>query len=282
MSVQSKLRAFWKIATTRVPLKGWEQCRGPEVTRHTQITNVVRTLIFGRGRRKRFYVLPTIRQARKLFTKYPFISNSVFYGALFVAAEFLQQTYKQGQISSSDAKIKRQLDSKPNYARYDFGSIKRYAVWGGLVVPPIYLQWYNWLDAKFRICEKGPLNRKILVKKMVLDQFLLTPVILVLFFITMNAMERKPDWLEECKQKFWKTFAADCCFWLPVQALNFAYVPGDLRVAFIAVATFMWVNVLCWFKGLPINEAQSERLSDTTLKQIELSTQLTDTVVDKA
>ena len=116
---------------------------------------------------------------------------------------------------------------------------------------------------------------------MVLDQFLLTPVILVLFFITMNAMEKKPDWLEECKQKFWKTFAADCCYWLPVQALNFAYVPGDLRVAFIAVATFMWVNVLCWFKSLPINEAQPEGMSDTTLKQIELSTQLTDTVVDK-
>ena len=251
MSIQSKLRAFWKIATTCVPKKGWEQSRGPEATRPTYATNAFRTLIFGRGRRIRFYVLPTVRQARKLFTRYPLTSNSLFYGTLFVAAEFLQQTWNK-VLTSPDANISRQLESKPTYSRYDSGSIKRYAVWGTLVIPPIYQQWYNWLDAKFRLCEKGPLNRKILAKKMGLDQFLLTPVILALFFITMNAMEGKPDWLEECRHKFWKTFTADCCFWLPVQALNFIYVPADLRVAFIAVATFVWLNVLCWFKSLPI------------------------------
>ena len=93
---------------------------------------------------------------------------------------------------------------------------------------------------------------------MVLDQFLLTPVIVVLFFITMSAMEGKSDWLQECKQKFFKTFGADCCYWLPVQALNFVYVPSDLRVAFIAVATFVWMNVLCWFKSQPMDNESIE------------------------
>jgi hypothetical protein len=114
------------------------------------------------------------------------------------------------------------------------------------------------------------------------SQFLLTPVILVLFFVTMNAMEGKADWLEECKHKFWKTFGADCCFWLPVQALNFIYIPADLRVAFIAVATFVWLNVLCWFKSLPINEVQHKEVLDTTPKrQVGLAAQVNATVVDK-
>ena len=61
----------------------------------------------------------------------------------------------------------------------------------------------------------------------------------------MNALEGKSDWFEECKHKFWKTFGADCCYWLPVQALNFTYIPSDLRVAFVAIATFVnWTGNL--------------------------------------
>jgi len=281
MSIQSKFRAFWKIATTRVPLKGWEHSRGPEITRPSNMRNAFRALVFGRGRKKRFYVLPTIRQVRKLFTIYPLASNSIFYGSLFVAAEFLQQTWNKSQIIPNNSKITTNLDAKP-YTRYDSGSIKRYALWGTLVIPPIYQKWYNWLDKKYHLCDKSPFYRRILAKKMVLDQFLLTPVILVLFFVSMNAMEGKSDWLKECKQKFWKTFGADCCFWLPVQALNFVYVPSDLRVAFIAVATFVWLNVLCWFKSLPVEEAHINKSEITALReQIELGNPVNTIVKDK-
>ena len=56
MSIKSKFRAFWKIATTRVPQKGWENVRGPDITRAPSISNTFRALVFGRGRKKRFYV----------------------------------------------------------------------------------------------------------------------------------------------------------------------------------------------------------------------------------
>ena len=282
MAVQSKLRAFMKMIATKAPQKNCQNFPGPEVTRSSHLINATRALIFGRGRRKRFYVLPTIRQARKLFRKYPLTSNSLFYGALFVAAEFMQQTWKQGhRFSTSDPKITTQLDSKQPHTRYDLGSFKRYAVWGTLVVPPIYQQWYNWLDAKFHLCEIGPLNRKVLAQKMVLDQFVLTPVILVFFFVAMNAMEGKSDLLEECKHKFWKTFAADCCFWLPVQALNFVYVPSDLRVAFIAITTFVWLNVLCWFKSLPIKGDQIEDIDASLMGQVTLKNQVSVVAVEE-
>lgn len=280
MSIQNKFRAFWKMATTRVPQKGWEKSPGPEVTRPPKISSALRALVFGRGRRKRFYVMPTIRQVRKLFASYPLTSNSIFYGTLFVAAECLQQTWNKTAVKPIDIKSSKNLDSLA-HAKYDLGSIKRYALWGVFVIPPIYQTWYKWLDAKFHLCDKNPLYRSILAKKMVLDQFLLTPVIIVLFFVTMNAMEGKSDWLEECKQKFWKTFGADCCYWLPVQALNFVYVPSDLRVAFIAVATFVWMNVLCWFKSLPVENASVENIDNVILKnQVESVTQVNSTLTE--
>ena len=280
MSIQSKLRAFWKMATTRVPLKGWEKSPGPEVTRPTQMSSVLRTLVFGRGRRKRFYVIPTIRQVRKVFSSRPIISNSVFYGSLFVAAECMQQTWNKGTHTPMDMKTSKNLNSIAHVS-YDLGSIKRYAFWGTFVIPPIYQTWYKWLDAKFHLCKNSPLNRTILVKKLALDQFMLTPVILVLFFITMNAMEGKSDWLEECKQKFCKTFGADCLYWLPIQAINFVYVPSDLRVAFIAVTTFIWMNVLCWFKSLPMDNESVENEARDENKPVDFVKQVNSSLIEK-
>ena len=258
--IRSKVAALVRFAKTRAIPQGLQKSRGAEkVTGSAHISNIVRTLFFARGRSRRFDVSPTIRQARKLFSTYPIFSNSIFYGGLFVAAEFMQQTWNKGILlsPSCEPKCVKHLDS-PHPRTYDVGSVKRYAVWGALVIPPIYYRWYQWLDARFRMCKTGPINPRTLTKKLVLDQFLLTPVILAMFFVAMNAMEGKSDWFEECKHKFWKTFAADCCFWLPVQALNFIFVPSDLRVAFIAVTTFLWLNVLCWLKSLPITSSNSK------------------------
>ena len=35
------------------------------------------------------------------------------------------------------------------------------------------------------------------------------------------------------------------------QAANFLLVPAWFRVTFVAVASFIWVNVLCWIKSWP-------------------------------
>lgn len=37
----------------------------------------------------------------------------------------------------------------------------------------------------------------------------------------MAMLESHADHFAELKEKFWPTFAIDCAFWLPVQALNF-------------------------------------------------------------
>ena len=202
------------------------------------VKSAIRTSVFGRGRRKRFYVTPTVRQVRKLYTTYPILSNALTYGSLCVGAELCRQVVAAKPGSSLTGN------------RLDVASLKRYAAWGFFVIPPIYHKWYQWLDKAFKTV--GPLNKKILLQKLFLDQFVLTPVVVVMFFVAMAFMEGQKDVTDECKSKFLPTFAVDCCFWLPVQAFNFRFIPQDMRVVFIGVTTFVWLNVLCFIKSLPV------------------------------
>ena len=49
-------------------------------------------------------------------------------------------------------------------------------------------KWYQWLDGAFKT-SAGSHSLKVMVQKLFLDQFVLTPVIVVLFFMGMAAME---------------------------------------------------------------------------------------------
>jgi len=210
-----------------------------------------RALVFGRSCRRRpgaagpRQPAAPIRKIRKLFTTYPILSNALTYGTLCVGAEYCQQklrtqrghTFTTGKAS--------------NASPIDMAALKRYAAWGFVVIPPIYSKWYQWLDGAFKT-SAGSHSLKVMVQKLFLDQFVLTPVIVVLFFVGMAAMEGQSSLTEECKTKFVPTFAADCCFWLPVQWFNFKFISPDMRVVFIGITTFIWLNVLCFIKSLPV------------------------------
>lgn len=45
-----------------------------------------------------------------------------------------------------------------------------------------------------------------------------------------------------------------CMYWLPVQFLNFLLIPPALRVTFVSIAAFCWVNILCYLKNTPVFE----------------------------
>lgn len=112
--------------------------------------------------------------------------------------------------------------------------------------------WYKWLDKKY----VGTTIR-ILAPKLALDQFLLTPVLLTVFFTGMSTMEGAEDKFHECKQKFLPTFIRSCLFWLPVQTLNFIFIPPAFRVTFMGFCAFAWVNILCWVKRQDVTPADA-------------------------
>jgi len=216
--------------------------------------------ILGRGRRRRFGVTPTVRNLRKLQERYPIQMNGVWYGSLFTGAEFSQQIIKHyyNTLStppgSSSTPVSMKNSSNTDHKqvlKYDFTSVKRMAVWGTVVIAPLFTQWYKWLDGKKSFS---------IWTKIFFDQGLLTPPLLIAFFGVMAACEfKRYSWSDsnelwnhvkqEIVTKLPKVYLADCLFWIPVQLLNFKYVPPTWRVLYVAVTTFLWTNVLCFARS---------------------------------
>jgi Mpv17-like protein len=128
---------------------------------------------------------------------------------------------------------------------------------GTLVYSPILYNWYKWLDGKF-----PGIARKTILKKLVLDQFLLTPPLLVIFYTGMSLMELKfDDPFEECRKKFVATFQRSCLFWLPAQTVNFILIPPAFRVIYMGFASFCWVNILCFLKRQKLEEFEPVKVN---------------------
>ena len=225
--------------------------------------------LLGRGRKRHFTVTPPVRQIKQLFKKHPIIMNSVTYGFLCTSAELSVQTMKivfskDRSINSTHLKPTndKAASTNSNVMKYDFSSVKRLAVWGTMVIPPIFHVWYKWLEQKFPPCKvTGVRTNVTIMKKCILDQFFFTPPLLILFFGGMAGVEYlqsrnyKTEWKnvwEEMKSealvKVPKVFIADCLFWMPTMAVNFKYVPPTYRILFIGGASFIWLNVLCFAK----------------------------------
>jgi Mpv17-like protein len=195
---------------------------------------------------RRFGSSTLIPRTKETLNQYPFISNALIYGGLYSLAEVSRQTIKNSKsviVGECDPK----QDNSSNSA-YDVDSIKRYAIMGTAVYGPWLTKWYIWLDGKF------PCNtRKVVLKKLLLDQFFLTPFMVAVFYVGMSFLENvsNENLFNECNKKFLPTFTLDCCYWLPIQALNFFFVPSFLRVAYVGVTTFIWLNVLAYIKAMP-------------------------------
>ncbi|XP_067643153.1 mpv17-like protein [Eurosta solidaginis] len=171
-----------------------------------------------------------VNGVRGLFRRHPFLANSVIYGSLYVGAEYSQQYL-----------VKRVLPE--NNADIDYAIIGRYAVMGTAVYAPSLYAWYKWLDGTF-----PGTARRIIVKKLAIDQFVLTPYLLTVFYTGMAIMERAEDPFKELREKFMPTFARSCMFWLPAQTVNFVLVPPRFRIIYMGICGFLWVNILCWIK----------------------------------
>jgi len=188
-------------------------------------------------------------KAKALVDNNPLLANALIYGGLYTMAEVSQQTIQQSLAKDTSSSLVR--DSSV-VAKLDMSSVKRYAIMGTVCISPLLTKWYGWLDGKFPCT-----TTRVVIKKLFLDQFIFTPVVVVVFYVGMSYLEgeRGLALLDELKEKGLQTFFMDCCFWLPASAINFMFVPAWLRVAFIGLSSFLWLNVLCWIKSWPTGRA---------------------------
>ncbi|CAG9762849.1 unnamed protein product [Ceutorhynchus assimilis] len=173
---------------------------------------------------------------RQFLEKRPILGNCVVYGTLCVAAETSQQLLNY--------KI---LEKPPK--PLDTGTIARYVVYGTSIGGPLIANWYTFLDKKF-----PGTAMKTIGKKMLADQFFFSPQLLVVFYVSMSIMEWKQDLFEECRNKFFQTYLANCLFWIPCQTINFTFVPNVYRVTYIGICSFAWINILCYIKRQSANK----------------------------
>ncbi|XP_076302294.1 PXMP2/4 family protein 4-like [Lasioglossum baleicum] len=220
-----------------------------------------------------------LQKLRSSVQKRPLFFSSVVYGSFYTGAEFTQQTYnrifKFSSTTNNEEKIAFEIErplfiwirrfnqklglldenNSMELGCYNWARLKRYAIYGCFIAGPVLHGWYKWLDMFY----KGK-TMKIVFIKLLVDQFILTPPLIMIFFISMSLMEGKSNILDECKDKFFQTFKTSCMYWLPVQFLNFLLVPPALRVSFVSIAAFCWVNILCYLKSTPISERNSNQI----------------------
>ena len=113
------------------------------------------------------------RAARGWIDRHPVKSSAVLYGSMYTLAEVSQQ-----KVSASAAPL------EAGKVALDTSSVKRYAIMGTLVFPPLLTRWYSWLDHRFPCTSGG-----VVAKKLLLDQFLFTPWVVVIFYVGMATLE---------------------------------------------------------------------------------------------
>ncbi|XP_072947520.1 mpv17-like protein 2 [Epargyreus clarus] len=89
--------------------------------------------------------------------------------------------------------------------------------------------WYNFLD-------KVIIGRTfdMVIKKLLLDQFICSPVVILSFFATVAVFEDNPleNFNDEVKEKFWTLYRAEWLVWPPAQIINFYFLPTKYRVVY--------------------------------------------------
>lgn len=74
----------------------------------------------------------------------------------------------------------------------------------------------------------------MVIKKLLLDQFICSPIVILSFFATVAIFEDDPisNFTDEVQSKFWTLYKAEWVVWPPAQIINFYFLPTQYRVAY--------------------------------------------------
>ncbi|XP_024217488.2 mpv17-like protein [Halyomorpha halys] len=196
--------------------------------------------------------MAVIKLVKTLFKRHPLLANSVTFGTMWGFSDFSQQII-----------TKRFLDCKQPLEPINKGTIVRCTIVGSCVTSNILFFWYKWMEKRFT----GS-SYKILVKKILLDQFVLTPPLLSAFFISMSILESREDITAEWKEKIVPTMQKAWFFWFPAQMINFLFIPSVMRITYISCCSFIWTNILCFVKRT--NSADIKCITEQKEEQLTL------------
>ncbi|KAK7874548.1 hypothetical protein R5R35_013122 [Gryllus longicercus] len=126
--------------------------------------------------------------------------------------------------------------------RYDWKRVHR-MFWVGIIQGPPQHIFFKCLDKYY------PGHDYIsIMKKILLDQVIQSPLCIALFFVSNGILEGQEFsvTVSELKKKFIVVYCIDWLLWPPAQVLNFYYVPPQYRVLYVNLTTLMY-NVFLSF-----------------------------------
>ncbi|XP_057667450.1 mpv17-like protein 2 [Diorhabda carinulata] len=165
--------------------------------------------------------------------KYLLLSNTVTSGLLMFIGDLCQQ----------EIEFRQKLLEK----RYDFKRLTHMFIVGLALGPPHHYYYIG-------IAKKWPQRTtKIILWKIMLDQFVMSPLCIVAFFFGLNALEMKPlkEVVSELQNKFYTVYLVDWIIWPPTQYLNFYLVPVKYQVLYINAVTMLYNVFLSFMKYKP-------------------------------
>lgn len=145
--------------------------------------------------------------------KYLFYTNVTLSTGISLCGDILEQSYEY---------------HTQEIEKYDF-SRTAHMGFSGSVAGVICHYWYIFLD---KIIVGRSLD--MVVKKVMLDQFICSPIIIMSFFATVAIFEDNPlgNFTEEVKDKFWTLYKAEWVVWPPAQIFNFYFLSTKYRVLY--------------------------------------------------
>ncbi|KAL2711614.1 mpv17-like protein 2 [Vespula squamosa] len=89
--------------------------------------------------------------------------------------------------------------------------------------------WYRYLDSKL-----SGRTSKIVLKKVIIDQFVCSPLCIGMFFITLALLEKSnlSELKTEIVNKAHRLYLAEWVIWPPAQIINFYFLPTKYRVLY--------------------------------------------------
>lgn len=163
---------------------------------------------------RRTTAVPVRRFIKVAFSdKYLFYTNVSISLTLSSVGDLLEQSY--------EIYIKEQT-------HYDLKRCSHMA-FSGVAVGILCHHWYKVLD-KFIVGK----TFDMVAKKLMLDQFIFSPIMIVTFFGSVALFEADPleNFKEEVKDKFIRLYRAEWMVWPPAQIINFYFLPTRYRVLY--------------------------------------------------
>lgn len=176
--------------------------------------------------------ISTVRRVWKsVFGKYLLVTNIVGSGVLMVF----------GDVMAQEIEFRREI---PNSKRYDWERVGRMFIVGALQ-GPLHHYVYNWMDKVMPVA-----NFKNIVKKILIDELVMSPACIFIFFYSACFLERKTlkETNDELKEKFLFIYFIDWLLWPGAQYINFRYLETKYRVTFVNVCTALYNIFMSYVK----------------------------------